>query len=115
MKRPGRSFLLGTINLTPENAFALMALPFGLMFLLLTPPFQVPDEAQHFYRAFHLSEFGFRGVSVNVEERNGTAVRFYGALLPKSLAATVDQSDLMTTRFRPNSKVSVKKFLGAFE
>lgn len=43
----------------------------------LTPPFQVPDEPQHFFRAYELSEFEFLGV---VEA--GAA----GAVLPSSLA-----------------------------
>jgi uncharacterized membrane protein len=39
--------------------FAALALPFGFAFLILTPPFQVPDEEAHFRRAFEISEGRF--------------------------------------------------------
>ena len=44
--------------------------------VLLTPPFQVPDEVQHFYRAYQLSDFRLRA-----EVQNGVA----GGTLPDSL------------------------------
>ncbi len=40
----------------PEKAFLVLCLIFGIVFLLLTPPFQVPDEPEHLLKAFHLSE-----------------------------------------------------------
>lgn len=40
----------------PEKAFLVLCLIFGIGFLLLTPPFQVPDEPEHLLKAFHLSE-----------------------------------------------------------
>jgi uncharacterized membrane protein len=51
--------------------------------VLLTPPFQVPDEVQHFYRAYELSEFRIRA-----EVQNGVA----GATLPDSLPQLVTSS-----------------------
>lgn len=36
--------------------FLCMALGFGVILILMTPPFQVPDEIVHFYRAFAISE-----------------------------------------------------------
>lgn len=45
-------------NVSPENAFIFVGIIFGILFLLITPPFQVPDEPSHFYRAFYVSEFG---------------------------------------------------------
>lgn len=45
-------------NFPPENAFIFIGTIFGILFLLITPPFQVPDEPSHFYRAFYVSEFG---------------------------------------------------------
>ena len=47
-----------------------------LPLVLLTPPFQVPDEPQHFFRAYQLSELNLFG-----EVRDNAA----GALLPSSL------------------------------
>jgi uncharacterized membrane protein len=40
----------------PVPFFLLAGLLFGLVFLFGTPPFQVPDEPGHFYRAYALSE-----------------------------------------------------------
>jgi uncharacterized membrane protein len=51
--------------------------------VFLTPPFQVPDEMQHFYRAYELSEFRIRA-----EVQNGVA----GATLPDSLPRLVKLS-----------------------
>lgn len=52
----------------------------ALPLVVLTPPFQVPDEAQHFERAYQISEGGLRA-----EVRDGVA----GARLPASLPALV--------------------------
>ena len=51
-----------------------------LPLVILTPPFQVPDEAQHFERAYQISEGGLRA-----EVHDGVA----GAELPASLPALV--------------------------
>ena len=40
----------------PEVLWWRIALPFGLLFALLIPPFQSPDEPAHFFRAFQVSE-----------------------------------------------------------
>ena len=41
---------------TPASAFLVLGALLGLVFLVVTPPFQVPDEYQHFYRAFQVAE-----------------------------------------------------------
>jgi uncharacterized membrane protein len=51
--------------------------------VILTPPFQVPDEMRHFYRAYQLSEF-----QVRAEVQNGVA----GGTLPDSLEQLVNSS-----------------------
>jgi uncharacterized membrane protein len=51
--------------------------------VLLTPPFQVPDEVQHFYRAFELSDLRIRA-----EVQNGIS----GGTLPVSLPELVNSS-----------------------
>lgn len=65
---------------------AVLYLVLGLLgvlpLVLLTPPFQVPDEQQHFYRAYQLSELGLRGVV-----QGGAA----GAVLPSSLPELADR------------------------
>jgi uncharacterized membrane protein len=42
-------------SVRPEWVFAGLALGFGAAFILLTPPFEVPDEDAHWRRAFALS------------------------------------------------------------
>jgi len=61
--------------------FSLIALPAGLALLVLTPPFQVPDESAHFFRAFQLAEGTIRAVSDG---------RFPGGVLPASLVETAE-------------------------
>ncbi|MBC7487904.1 MAG: DUF2142 domain-containing protein [Cytophagaceae bacterium] len=43
-------------SINPHNFFTVCATVFGLIFLILTPPFQTPDEINHFYRAYQISE-----------------------------------------------------------
>jgi uncharacterized membrane protein len=47
--------------LHPEWVFLAVALSFGCLSLVLTPPLQVPDEAAHFYRSFRMAEGIFVG------------------------------------------------------
>jgi uncharacterized membrane protein len=85
-------------------------LVFGIGILILTPPFEVPDEPQHFFRAFQLSEGRFRDfVVLAPDEKDGMRSMRYGTLLPKSLSALVDSSDVANVRFKRYSKVQTSK------
>ena len=70
----------GTVWSLPMLLCLLAGLLGTLPLVILTPPFQVPDEAQHFERAYQISEGGLRA-----EVRDGVA----GARLPASLPALV--------------------------
>ena len=48
-------------KLQPHAVFLALTLTFGVAVMLLNPPFQAPDEGDHFYRAFQISEGGFVG------------------------------------------------------
>jgi uncharacterized membrane protein len=48
------SLFLPTIE--PTTAFVFLGIVFGGLFVFLTPPFGVPDEKEHLYRAFQVSE-----------------------------------------------------------
>lgn len=61
-------FLLGLIGAAPM--------------VVLTPPFQVPDESQHFLRAFQLSELQVRGIVLDGEA---------GAVLPSALIELIER------------------------
>ena len=71
---------LGAVWSLPLLLCLLAGLLGTLPLVILTPPFQVPDEAQHFERAYQISEGGLRA-----EVRDGVA----GARLPASLPALV--------------------------
>jgi uncharacterized membrane protein len=68
LRPPLVCFLLGLLGVVPM--------------VILTPPFQVPDEPQHFYRAYQLSELRVGGIV-----RDGGA----GAMLPSSLIELTDR------------------------
>ncbi len=52
-----------------EWVFLFIAGIFGFTFLVVTPPFQHPDEYNHFYKAYQISEGQF--LSVNHDQRTG--------------------------------------------
>lgn len=49
----------------PSRFFLFTGLLTGLLLLFLTPPFQAPDEFNHFYKAWQVSEGTFTGVRHN--------------------------------------------------
>src|SRR3954464_8500313 len=42
-------------SLSPQKFFLLVASLFGVLYALVLPPFQSPDEFNHFYRAWQIS------------------------------------------------------------
>src|SRR5271169_6733390 len=66
----------GLAWLRPDLACLLLGLAGALSMVVLTPPFQVPDEQEHFHRAYQLSELHLLRT-----EQDGRA----GADLPSSL------------------------------
>lgn len=66
----------------PEKVFIVFGVIFGIAFSFITPPFQVPDEYNHFYRAFQISE-----LKVIAERRQNLV----GGFLPESLATTSEK------------------------
>jgi uncharacterized membrane protein len=87
----------------PEKAFLSIGLVFGILFLLVIPPFQVPDEPAHFYRAYQVSEGKFIA-----EKRDNIA----GGLIPKSLSDSVVIWNSIP--FHPENKTTKKQFLETF-
>lgn len=84
----------------PEKAFLSIGLVFGILFMLVLPPFQVPDEPAHFYRAYQVSEGRFIA-----EKRDNIA----GGLIPKSLSDSVVIWNGIP--FHPENKTTKKQFL----
>lgn len=42
-----------------EYAYVALAFPFAVVFMIITPPFSVPDEGTHYKLSYSLSELGF--------------------------------------------------------
>lgn len=66
-------------SIVPEKIFLFLGIVYGMLLLLITPPFQSPDEPEHFYRSFQISE----GHLVAQKRQNGI-----GGDLPESLYVT---------------------------
>ena len=41
---------------SPEKVFLFLGIVYGVLLLFITPPFQIPDEPNHFYRAYQVAE-----------------------------------------------------------
>jgi uncharacterized membrane protein len=76
MSHIGQTASIGTAWLTPTVVCFILGLFGAVSMIVLTPPFQVPDEQVHFFRAYQLSELQPRGIV-----RDGAA----GGMLPSSL------------------------------
>lgn len=77
------AFLLDNVKAARVVLTLILGALGSLPLVILTPPFQVPDEPQHFYRAYQLSEFHLRA-EVICGEAGGT--------LPVSLTQLVKAS-----------------------
>lgn len=92
----------------PENVFICLGIIFGLLFLLVTPPFQAGDEPEHFFRAFQVSELGI--VAQRVDEKPHPKV---GGDLPQSLAEVAGRlTDHIP--FHPERKQKPGEILSSF-
>jgi uncharacterized membrane protein len=89
-------------NLTPAGVFLSLAWILGLLFAIVTPPFQVPDEFQHFYRSYQVSEG-----RPTAYRQNGQV----GGELPASLK-TFSQK-IWGPKFDPTEKITPAKIWDA--
>ncbi len=89
--------ILNKIKSNPSFFFATVASFFGLVFLLITPPFQTPDEVVHFYRSYQISTPNLTFDDSRVP-------------IPDSLANTVSiTSTDPIIRFDPSKKYDIYK------
>jgi uncharacterized membrane protein len=99
----------------PEKAFIFITLFFGILCLLITPPFQVADEFQHFYRAYQVSEGQFisekRIINCYGREISTPATLCLGGMLPKSILTTVQNVSSVELRFYPERKQNIQEIL----
>ncbi|OGS43243.1 MAG: hypothetical protein A2539_00135 [Elusimicrobia bacterium RIFOXYD2_FULL_34_15] len=96
---------MNKFNIKPENAFLILAVIFGILLVFIIPPFQAPDEQEHFYRAYQVSQLQF------VAQKQNEKI---GGFLPKSLKETV-QLTMGEVPFHPEKKVNVCTISSAFK
>jgi uncharacterized membrane protein len=119
----GRVVMILNNHFSPEKVYVFFVVIFGLGFLFLVPPFQTPDEYQHFSRSYVVSEGhlfdtdGFipqgivklmaitRDVPFHLENK----VRF--ADLAASINQPLQQSDLVHTDFPASAVYSPIPYL----
>lgn len=89
-------------KITPALFFQITALSFGLAIICLIPPFQVPDEADHIERAFHLAEGHFWG------ERQDNRL---GGLIPESIGQL--EAVYLPMKFDYDAKQTAQKYAQA--
>src|SRR3989339_542516 len=92
---------MNKLNIKPENAFLCLAGFFGILFIFITPPFQSPDEQEHFYRTYQVSELQL------VAQKENEKV---GGYLPKSLK-DIAQITMDDIPFHPEKKASIHTIL----
>ena len=84
-----------------SKIFLITAGLFGLLFLIFTPPFQVPDEQLHFYRAYEISS------GVLIEKKTDAQV---GDWLPRSVERTVTELKGAIS-FNPDEKITASQII----
>lgn len=92
---------------SPERIFLFTGLFFGILLVFITPPFQVPDEDAHFLRAYTISDGRF--VNHLSDTMTGT-----GDMVPKSLIATIEQSECKRIRNHPDQTIRLNTIINLF-
>ena len=87
----------------PENLFLVIGFIWGVLYLIVTPPFQVADEDRHFFRAYQVAE---GGIVATVHEEQA------GGWLPKSIFECARSTAYM--RWKPTEKISRVEILDLF-
>ncbi len=90
--------------LRPDRFFLIAALLFGAVLAAVTPPFQVPDEPAHFYRAYRVSEGRLDLVPRGLRE----------AMLPASVHR-IGTDLLGDLPFNNEKRIAPGKILAAFQ
>jgi len=98
------NFLKLSDRIKPEIFFVIVASFFGLIILFVTPPFQSPDEINHFYRAFQISEGQFIGLKSDNR---------IGAFVPISLVKTAEP--FLGLRWNKNAKTNLETIINQFK
>jgi uncharacterized membrane protein len=102
--------------LFPERLFLIFAFIFGTSLVILIPPFQSPDEFNHFFRAWQVSEGNFSPEKTNNQRLGGNlpisldSLKNNFLLLKNNYAATTSKSKILTAAQIP-LKSTERKFI----
>jgi uncharacterized membrane protein len=86
----------------PIHFFVITSLVAGFVFILLVPPFQIPDEFTHFTRSYEVSEFK------TSQRYHDKKVDRKGSYLPKSLQLTYNKTKLYRKSDTPDVSAARK-------
>ena len=89
-------------KLSPEWVFLSFGFLLGMLSLFIMPPFQIPDEQTHFFRAYQVSDGQL------ISSRQGDTA---GGLIPASISSLPRISGFERVHFHPEIKTSVKEIL----
>ncbi len=90
------------VNLAqPGRLFLLLALPFGIIFIYLSAPFQAPDEHHHFYRAYSISTGHLTGLQVTMPQSVYDFSQTVSKDLPGNDQNKQSKRSLLNEFFRP--------------
>lgn len=83
---------------TPQAIFAVIALIAGPILCFLTPPYQTADENAHFFRAYQVSEGGWKGEVLSV---------WTGGRLPAGVSTLRDREEMNRLSGKSQEKTSL--------
>lgn len=92
------------LKVSIEKVFLIFALFFGMLYIFITPPFQSVDEANHFYRAYSISQGNF------IDKNQDGIV---GNFLPDGLHRLEEK--FLYLNQNPFAKTSIKDFKEAYK
>jgi uncharacterized membrane protein len=93
-----RKILKRLVDARPEHVVVSLGLIFGLLSAGITPPMQAPDETEHFYRAYQISEGTLIPLKIGEPKPGGST----GGYLPEALEVVESFNPL---RHHPDRKI----------
>ncbi|MBK9285392.1 MAG: DUF2142 domain-containing protein [Sphingobacteriaceae bacterium] len=102
-------------KITPHYFFLISALLFGGFYLYFVPPLQVPDEHDHFRRAYHLADGHFLPQKENNRLGGKMPISFKEYVQPFRFAATNLKYTLDNTHYKQAKAASLYKDEMAFD
>lgn len=95
---------------SPEKIFLVICFFWGLLFMLVNPPFQGSDEDSHLYKIYGFTQgsLNFKKLTVTTNDKYGREkLTFGGQILPQGLIEASRANKAVT--FNPNKKTSVSE------